>query len=83
MPLPDEHYLTSLSLSPLLSQVHAERLKLRRLTNERLKQEAAVPLMLDAIRNREYRRCVYFAQECGVSIDMETPQGGTFTPFRG
>ena len=59
------------------ANVHAERLKLRRLTNERLKQEAAVPLMIEAIRNKEYRRCMYFAEECGVSIDMETPQGST------
>ena len=58
-------------------RVHDERLKLRRLTNERMKQEAAVPLMVEAIMSRDYRRAIYLAQECGVSIDMETPQGVT------
>jgi ankyrin repeat protein len=57
--------------------VLAERLKLRRLTDERIKQKAAVPLMIDAIRNREYRSCVYYSTQCGVSIDMETPEGST------
>eukprot|EP00605_Chrysophyceae_sp_TOSAG23-4_P001653 GSChrysophyteH1.ASY1.ANO1.1814.1 assembled CDS len=57
--------------------VKAERLKIRRLALERIKQRDAIPDMRIAIMERDYRKCVMLATECGVSIDMETPEGVT------
>ena len=57
--------------------VKEERLKVRRLAIERIKQLDAVPDMRIAIMERDYRRCIYLASECGVSIDMETAEGVT------
>ena len=53
--------------------VKADRLKATRLGAERNRQKNAVPDMLKAINERDYRKCVYLSQECGVSIDSETP----------
>jgi hypothetical protein len=54
-------------------EVKAECLKNERLGKEKIRQRDAIPDMLIAIQARDYRKCVYLATECGVSIDMETP----------
>ena len=55
----------------------ANRKRIRLLAMERINQRTGEKAMLRAIKAKDFRKCIALAQDRGITIDLETPEGFT------
>jgi ankyrin repeat protein len=59
------------------TEFRANRFRIRALVNERNNQKTGEQEMIDSIYKKDYRHCIWLAENRGITIDLETPDGST------